>query len=72
VFCHTERLRDHPARLNLVLSDSAASGPNRTFVPTAANVFFEPNLPNAAAVSNYRYVRIADFRTHAWKLGAPH
>ena len=23
VFCHTERLRDHPARLNLVLSDSA-------------------------------------------------
>ena len=22
VFCHTERLRDHPARLNLVLSDS--------------------------------------------------
>ena len=24
VFCHTERLRDHPARLNLVLSDSAS------------------------------------------------
>ena len=24
VFCHTKRLRDHPARLNLVLSDSAA------------------------------------------------
>ena len=23
VSCHTERLRDHPARLNLVLSDSA-------------------------------------------------
>jgi len=23
VFCHTERLRDHPAHLNLVLSDSA-------------------------------------------------
>ena len=23
VFCHTERLRDHPARLKLVLSDSA-------------------------------------------------
>ena len=23
VFCHTKRLRDHPARLNLVLSDSA-------------------------------------------------
>jgi hypothetical protein len=22
VFCHTERLRDHPARLKLVLSDS--------------------------------------------------
>ncbi|MDC1467518.1 hypothetical protein N8380_02175, partial [Planktomarina temperata] len=26
VFCHTERLRDHPARLNLVLSDSARIG----------------------------------------------
>ena len=25
VFCHAERLRDHPARLNLVLSDSATS-----------------------------------------------
>ena len=24
MFCHTERLRDHPARLNLVLSDSAS------------------------------------------------
>jgi len=24
VFCHTERLRDHPARLKLVLSDSTA------------------------------------------------
>ena len=24
MFCHTERLRDHPARLKLVLSDSAA------------------------------------------------
>jgi hypothetical protein len=23
MFCHTERLRDHPARLKLVLSDSA-------------------------------------------------
>ena len=23
VFCHTARLRDHPARLKLVLSDSA-------------------------------------------------
>ena len=23
VFCHTERLRDHPARIKLVLSDSA-------------------------------------------------
>ncbi|MDC3339253.1 hypothetical protein OAV66_04720, partial [Planktomarina temperata] len=29
VFCHTERLRDHPARLNLVLSDSAV-GAHRT------------------------------------------
>ena len=26
MFCHTERLRDHPARLKLVLSDSAATG----------------------------------------------
>ena len=24
VFCHTERLRDHPARLKLVLSDSGS------------------------------------------------
>ena len=26
VFCHTERLRDHPARLKLVLSDSTFQG----------------------------------------------
>jgi len=26
VFCHTERLRDHPARLKLVLSDSTLLG----------------------------------------------
>ncbi len=25
VFCHTERLRDHPTRLKLVLSDSATN-----------------------------------------------
>ena len=27
MFCHTERLRDHPARLKLVLSDSAKKWP---------------------------------------------
>jgi hypothetical protein len=29
VFCHTERLRDHPARLKLVLSDSAGTIPKK-------------------------------------------
>ena len=40
MFCHSERLRDHPARLKLVLSDSAikrakAEGKYKGRVPTA-------------------------------------
>ena len=38
-----------------------ANGPKRTFVTTAANVFFEPNLPDTAQIINYSNAQNAEF-----------
>jgi len=47
VFCHTERLRDHPARLKLVLSDSAIS--RNIFSASSSEYRFRTILRNSLA-----------------------
>ena len=44
VFCHTARLRNHPARLKLVLSDSAGKMPNEG----------QSNMPHHAMIAGRR------------------
>ena len=49
MFCHTERLRDHPARLNLVLSDSTRSHPTdpvSSYLSSKHRTKFIPPKPN--------------------------
>jgi hypothetical protein len=59
---HTVSLRKHPARLKLVLSDTATLPASAefnltvpSFIQIAAKGFFEPTLPDFCIAANYCY-----------------